>query len=148
MTSNIPYWQRKRLQSMTAEEWEGLCDGCGKCCLTKLQDADTDEVYYTDLACEYMDHTRCQCTTYATRQQKVPDCIVLTPETIRDFGWLPQTCAYRLLSEDKPLPSWHPLVSGDPESVHRAHVSVREKTIPNSQVPEQDWEEHIIHWVL
>ncbi|TBW50163.1 YcgN family cysteine cluster protein [Marinobacter halodurans] len=148
MIAAIPFWQRKHFHEMTREEWESLCDGCGKCCLTKLEDEDTGEVYYTDLACEYMDGDSCQCTVYSRRQEKVPDCIVLTPDSVGDFHWLPQTCAYRLLAEDKPLPEWHPLVSGDPDSVHRAQVSVRHRTVSNASVPEADWEEHIIHWVL
>ena len=153
MIAQIPFWQRKRFHEMSPREWESLCDGCGKCCLTKLEDEDTGEVYYTDLACEYMDGESCQCTVYGTRQQKVPDCIVLSPvvfgpDSMQDFHWLPQTCAYRLLAEDKPLPEWHPLVSGDPDSVHEAQVSVRYRTVSNADVDEADWEEHIIHWVL
>ncbi|WP_111496006.1 YcgN family cysteine cluster protein [Marinobacter bohaiensis] len=148
MIAAIPFWQRKRFDEMSRNEWESLCDGCGKCCLTKLEDADTGDVYYTDLACQYMDGDTCQCTVYSERQAKEPDCIVLTPESVSSFHWLPQTCAYRLLAEDKPLPDWHPLVSGDPDSVHRAQVSVRQRTVSNAAVDEDDWEEHIIHWVL
>lgn len=148
MVAATPFWQRKRLTEMTQTEWESLCDGCGKCCLTKLEDEDTGEVWYTDLACQYMDGDSCQCTVYSDRQQKEPDCIVLSPENLQDFHWLPSTCAYRLLSEDRPLPDWHPLISGDPSSVHQAQVSMRHRTVPNSRVPEKDWEEHIIHWVI
>lgn len=148
MIAEIPFWQRKHFREMSRNEWEALCDGCGKCCLTKLEDADTGEVYYTDLACEYMDGDQCRCTVYSQRKQKVPDCIVLTPDNVEAFHWLPQTCAYRLLAENKPLPDWHPLVSGDPDSVHKAHVSVRHRTVSNATVDEADWEEHIIHWVL
>ncbi|SFR46784.1 hypothetical protein SAMN05216203_0565 [Marinobacter daqiaonensis] len=148
MSAQIPFWQRKRLDEMSASEWESLCDGCGKCCLTKLEDADTGEVYYTDLACSQMNTQTCRCTSYRNRQQVVPECVVLTPENIDEFHWLPQTCAYRTLAEGRPLPHWHPLLSGSPDSVHEAGVSMGHRVIPADQVPEDDWEEHIIHWVL
>lgn len=148
MSADIPFWQRKRLDEMSAAEWESLCDGCGKCCLTKLEDADTGDVYYTDLACSQMDSETCRCASYSNRQQVVPDCAVLTPDNIGQFHWLPVTCAYRTLAEDRPLPEWHPLRSGNPDSVHEAGVSVRHRTRSASQIPEEDWQEHIIHWVL
>lgn len=148
MIAAIPFWQRKRLDEMTPGEWESLCDGCGKCCLAKLEDEDTGEVYYTDLACRYMDQDTCRCTVYPNRLEKVPACTVLTPETIDDYHWLPYTCAYRTLAESRPLPDWHPLRSGDPASVHEAGVSVRHRVMSEEQVPEEDWEEHIIHWIL
>lgn len=148
MIAQIPFWQRKRLDQMTPGEWESLCDGCGKCCLNKLEDEDTGEVYHTDLACQYLDTDRCQCTVYSDRLNRVPGCTVLTPDTVNDYHWLPHTCAYRTLAEGRPLPDWHPLVSGDPDSVHQAGVSVRHKVVSENQVPEEDWEEHIIHWVL
>jgi uncharacterized cysteine cluster protein YcgN (CxxCxxCC family) len=144
----IPFWQRKRLDEMTPAEWESLCDGCGKCCLAKLEDEDTGDVYYTDLVCRYMDRETCGCTVYETRLQKVPACTVLTPDTINDYHWLPYTCAYRTLAEGRPLADWHPLRSGDPETVHQASVSVRHRVISEGDVPEDEWEEHIIHWVL
>ena len=148
MIAEIPFWQRKRLEHMTPSEWESLCDGCGKCCLEKLQDEDTGEVYYTDLACSQMDTATCQCRSYGNRQQVVPECTVLTPGNIHQFHWLPYTCAYRTLAEDRPLPDWHPLRSGDPESVHTAGVSVAHRVVAANEVPHQDWEEHIIHWIL
>lgn len=148
MIAAIPFWQRKRLDEMTPGEWESLCDGCGKCCLAKLEDEDTGEVYYTDLTCRYMDQDTCGCTVYPNRLEKVPACTVLTPETIDDYHWLPYTCAYRILAESRPLPDWHPLRSGDPASVHEAGVSVRHRVMSEEQVPEEDWEEHIIHWIL
>ncbi len=146
--ADIPFWQRKRLEDMTASEWESLCDGCGKCCLEKLEDDETGDVYYTDLACSQMDTATCQCQSYQNRQQVVPGCTVLTPDNVHRFHWLPTTCAYRTLAEDRPLPDWHPLRSGDPDTVHKAGVSVAHRVMPASDVPEQDWEEHIIHWVL
>ncbi|MDX1801731.1 MAG: YcgN family cysteine cluster protein [Marinobacter sp.] len=148
MIAQIPFWQRKRLDEMTPAEWESLCDGCGKCCLAKLEDEDTGDVYYTDLVCRFMDQDTCQCTVYDTRLDKVPECIVLTPETLSDYHWLPYTCAYRTLAEGRPLADWHPLRSGDPETVHEAGVSVRHRVISEGDVAQADWEEHIIHWII
>ena len=148
MIAEIPFWQRKHLTEMTPSEWESLCDGCGKCCLVKLQDEQTDEVYYTDLACHQLDTASCQCRDYGNRQQLVPECTVLTPYNVAQFHWLPYTCAYRTLAEDRPLPDWHPLRSGRAESVHEANVSMAGQVTPADRVPQADWEEHIIHWVL
>ncbi|GHD45813.1 hypothetical protein SAMN05216429_105154 [Marinobacter persicus] len=148
MIAEIPFWQRKKLNEMSQAEWESLCDGCGQCCLHKLEDEDTGEVFNTELTCRFMNTDSCRCTVYPQRLQKVPGCTVLTPETVADYPWLPATCAYRTLAEGRPLPDWHPLRSGDPDSVHRAGVSVRGKVISEDQVPEEDWQEHIIHWVL
>ena len=139
------FWETVPLARMSRAEWEALCDGCGKCCLNKLEDEDTGEVALTRVACRLLDGESCQCAQYPIRHQFVPECIVLTPKTIRDnLYWLPQTCAYRLMHEGRPLYDWHPLVSGDPESVHRAGVSVRGMTIPEFEVDEDDWEDHII----
>jgi hypothetical protein len=139
------YWERKRLDEMTRAEWEALCDGCGKCCLNKLEDADTGEVVLTRVACRLFDDATCRCGQYEIRHQFVPECIVLTPETIPDhLYWLPATCAYRLLYEGRPLYDWHPLISGDPTSVHEAGVSVRDRTVPEFAVDEDDWEDHVI----
>jgi len=124
-----PFWQRKALADMSAAEWESLCDGCGKCCLLKLEDIDTSEIAYTNVACRLLDLGTCRCSRYAERRRFVPDCVVLSPDNIGDLFWMPQTCAYRLLAEGKELPDWHPLVSGDPESVHRAGVSIRGRCI-------------------
>ena len=148
MIAEIPFWQRKKLNEMSQAEWESLCDGCGQCCLQKLEDEDSGEVFNTELVCRFMNQDTCRCTVYPERLKKVPGCTVLTPETVVDYPWLPATCAYRTLAEGRPLADWHPLRSGDPESVHRAGVSVRGKVISEDQVPEDDWQEHIIHWVL
>ena len=138
------FWERP-LSTLNAEEWEQLCDGCGKCCLNKLEDEDTAEVAFTRIACRLLDDATCQCAQYPIRKQFVPECVVLTPKTLPDVAYfMPTTCAYRLLHEKKPLPKWHPLLTGDPESVHAAGVSVRGWTIPEFEVDEEDWEDHLI----
>ena len=139
------FWEKKSLNAMSQKEWEALCDGCGKCCLNKLEDEETGAVDMTRIACRLLDDQSCLCSQYPIRHQFVPECIVLTPKTLKEnMYWLPQTCAYRLLSEGRPLFDWHPLVSGDPNSVHRAGVSVQGMTIPEFEVDEDDWEDHII----
>jgi hypothetical protein len=137
-----PFWRRKRLTEMTAEEWESLCDGCGKCCLHKLEDEDSGELYYTNVACHLLELRSCRCRRYAERERWVPDCVRVTPANIATLAWMPATCAYRLLFEGKDLPAWHPLVSGDPESVHAAGVSVRGWAVSERDVA--DFEEHIL----
>jgi uncharacterized cysteine cluster protein YcgN (CxxCxxCC family) len=143
----LPFWQTKSFDEMTREEWESLCDGCAKCCLHKLEDEDDGDVYYTDVACRYLDDQTCRCRQYQKRQQLVKACLTLTPEDIEHFYWLPSTCAYRLLAENQPLPLWHPLVSGHQESVHQAGQSVRGRTITESLVSPDDYEERLISWV-
>lgn len=122
----LPFWKRKTLREMTTQEWESLCDGCAKCCLHKLEDADTGAIAPTNVACRLLDMTACRCTRYSERQRLVPDCVVLEPTNVGTLSWMPSTCAYRLLAEGKDLPDWHPLVSGDRDSVHEAGISVRE----------------------
>mgnify|MGYP002629786244 CR=1 FL=1 len=139
------FWENVPMSAMTRPEWEALCDGCGKCCLNKLEDEDTGEVELTRVACRLLDDATCQCSKYANRHDFVPECIVLTPKTIeKNLYWLPKTCAYRLIHIGKPLPQWHPLRTGDPESVHRAGVSVRGLTLSELSVDDDDWEDHII----
>ncbi|MCA8882392.1 MAG: YcgN family cysteine cluster protein [Rhodobacteraceae bacterium] len=139
------YWETVPLNKMTPAEWEALCDGCGKCCLNKLEDPDTGEVAFTRVACRLLDGETCRCAQYDIRRQFVPECVFLTPETLPDNAyWMPSTCAYRLLYKGQPLPDWHPLLSGTPESVHAAGQSVRGWTIPEFEVDEDDWEDHII----
>lgn len=139
-----PFWQTKTLAEMSREEWESLCDGCGLCCLQKLEDEETAEVYYTDLHCQYLDPQALRCTTYLTRQEKVPNCVWLTAEQAHQFHWLPRTCAYRLLANGQPLYAWHPLISGDPETVHQAGISMRGQTRADNTVPESQWQDRII----
>lgn len=139
------FWERKPLKKLSKEEWEALCDGCGKCCLNKLEDADTGHVALTRVACRLLDDETCRCTQYDIRHQFVPECIVLSPRNLDTHAyWMPQTCAYRLLWEGKPLFDWHPLISGDPGSVHRAGVSVYRMTVSEFETPEDEWEDHII----
>ncbi|GGF69866.1 hypothetical protein SAMN05216376_108169 [Mameliella alba] len=139
------FWERKRLQDMSDAEWEALCDGCGKCCLNKLEDEDTGEVALTRVACRLFDDSTCRCSQYEIRHQFVPECIVLRPANIaKNHYWMPETCAYKLLYEGKPLYDWHPLISGTPDSVHDAGVSMRDATVPEFEVDEDDWEDHII----
>ena len=144
MSAAKPFWESKTLKQMSKQEWESLCDGCARCCLHKLEDEDTDEVYYTDVHCRYMDKNDCSCTVYQTRNEKVPECIWLTPEQAHSFHWLPDTCAYRLVAEGKPLYDWHPLISGDPDSVHKAEISLQGKGIPDDKIPEEEWQSRII----
>ncbi len=139
------YWERVPLERMTRAEWEALCDGCGKCCLNKLEDEETGEVALTRVACRLFDDSTCRCGQYPIRHRFVPECITLTPRSIeRHAYWLPETCAYKLLHRGKPLHDWHPLISGDPQSVHDAGVSMQHRTLPEHAVPEEDWEDHII----
>lgn len=141
------FWERYTLEELTPEEWEALCDGCARCCLLKLQDEDSGELYFTRLACEYLDGDNCRCTTYGDRLSRVPDCVRVTPRVARSYDWLPHTCAYRRLARGQGLPAWHPLLTGDPESVHAAGISVRGRTLTEAAVAEEDYEEHIVHWV-
>ena len=139
------YWDRKQMSEMSPREWEALCDGCGKCCMNKLEDEDTGEVALTRIACRLFDDTTCRCAQYDIRHQFVPECIVLRPETIEShLYWLPQTCAYRLVHEGRPLYDWHPLISGRAETVHHAGVSMRDRTLPEFEIAEEDWEDHLI----
>ena len=140
-----PQFWNLPLRNLTPQEWEALCDGCGKCCLNKLEDEETSEIAFTRVACRLLDGETCRCGQYDIRKTLVPECVVLSPRTIAKVAyWMPSTCAYRLRHEGRPLFDWHPLVSGDPESVHRAGQSVRGWTVPEYEVPEEDWEDHII----
>jgi uncharacterized cysteine cluster protein YcgN (CxxCxxCC family) len=146
MTDDEPFWKRKRLGEMTPEEWESLCDGCGRCCLLKLEDDDTEEVVYTRIACKLLDIGSCRCGSYETRHQKVPDCVRLTPESAGTLEWLPPSCAYRLVANGEDLAWWHPLVSGDPETVHQAGISVRDFAISEEKVRKGRYERFLLKW--
>ncbi|NND58725.1 MAG: YcgN family cysteine cluster protein [Gammaproteobacteria bacterium] len=145
--TKAPYWKTTALAQMSREQWERLCDGCGRCCLHKVEDTDTDEIFYTSVACRLLDTESCRCRHYRTRHRHVDDCIELRPEHLGNLGWLPETCAYRLLDEGKDLPHWHPLVSGDPDSVHRAGISVSGKVCSADGVSEDEYEEYLVDWV-
>ncbi|WP_330926150.1 YcgN family cysteine cluster protein [Candidatus Sororendozoicomonas aggregata] len=138
------FWEKKPLQAFTQEEWESLCDGCGKCCLQKLEDENTGKIHYTRIACRLLDTDTCQCSDYLNRKRRVPECIQLTLEDLRHFHWLPETCAYRLVYEGRPLYHWHPLLSGNRESVHEAGASVKAIALSELSVPEEAWEDYII----
>lgn len=142
--SGTRFWETKPLSELTPDEWESLCDGCGKCCLHKLEDEDTGEIAYTNVACRLLDIGTCRCSAYEQRHRLVPDCVKITPDNIREHAWLPQTCAYRLLAEGKPLAWWHPLVSGNPETVHEAGISVRGRSVSERRAG--DLEDHVVDW--
>jgi uncharacterized cysteine cluster protein YcgN (CxxCxxCC family) len=145
---NSVFWKTTQLADMTSAEWESLCDGCGKCCLHKLEDESDGEVYYTDIACQYLDAKTCRCIDYSQREILVAECLTLGPQQIAEFHWLPATCAYRLISEGKELPLWHPLMSGDKESVHQAGQSVKGRVVAETDVDLYDYEDHVITWVV
>lgn len=139
------FWKRKTLAEMDSHEWESLCDGCGLCCLQKLEDEDDPQaIYYTRIACKLLDRKTCQCSNYVNRRSQVPDCIQLTSKDAEDFAWLPPTCGYRLVAEGEDLPPWHHLVCGDRQAVHRSGISQAGKMLAEDSVAEDDWEEHII----
>ena len=139
-----PYWQHKTLGQMTRDEWEALCDGCGRCCLNKLEDESTGEIHHTDIACRLLDPETCRCSSYENRKHFVPECQILTHRNLKKYSWLPSTCAYRLLHEGKQLQWWHPLVSGNPETVHDAGISVRDRVISEREC--DDLENHVVSW--
>ena len=137
-----PFWQTKSLFEMTKKEWESLCDGCGLCCLSKLEDEDTGEVYSTNVHCRLYDAKKCQCSQYAKRKKEVPDCVVLTPKKVYKLDWLPRTCAYRLIAEGRDLYSWHHLVSGSRKTVHKAGISTKSKNIISEKYA-KDLSDHV-----
>ncbi len=139
------FWETTRPDRMTQPEWEALCDGCGKCCLNKLEDEDTGEVALTRVACRLLDDATCLCSQYEIRHQFVPECIVLTPKNMdKNLYWMPETCAYKLVWQGKGLPDWHPLVTGDADSTHAAGVSLRGQTVSEYEIADDDWEDYII----
>ena len=144
---SLPFWKRKTFDEMTSEEWESLCDGCARCCLYKLKDEDTGEIYYTNVVCRLLDTYRCRCTAYRDRSKLEPTCLVLTPDLVRQLNWMPRTCAYRLIAEGKDLEWWHPLVSGSPNTVHEAGISVRWRTLAEKDVDMDNLEDYIVDWL-
>ncbi|HEX5326741.1 MAG TPA: YcgN family cysteine cluster protein [Acetobacteraceae bacterium] len=144
MVGAAPFWKTKTLEEMSRDEWESLCDGCGRCCLHKLRDAETEALAYTNVSCHLLDLKLCRCRDYVHRSRRVPDCVTLTPATVRNIDWLPPSCAYRRVAEGKGLAWWHPLVSGDPATVHRAGVSVRGRAVNERHAGAL--EQHIVDW--
>jgi len=142
---STPFWRRKRLDQMTRKEWESLCDGCGKCCLHKLEDVDTGEIAITNVACAYLEADTCRCRDYANRQANVPDCVKLTRTNISKLKWLPDTCSYRLVHQGNELPLWHHLVCGDSEAVHEAGQSIQGRVVSESDV--RDLESYVVDWL-
>ncbi|QFU76161.1 YcgN family cysteine cluster protein [Halioglobus maricola] len=140
------WWQRP-LQELDREQWEALCDGCAKCCLHKLEDEDSGEVFYTKVRCRLLQEDNCQCTDYSRRSVLVPNCIQLEQGNVDELDWLPSTCAYRLRAAGEPLPDWHYLVSGSRETVHNAGVSIRGRAISDEYVHPDGYDEHIVTWV-
>ena len=142
-----PFWKTKSLQEMTPSEWESLCDGCGRCCLNKMEDEDSGNLYYTNVACKLLDGEQCRCRHYDDRLKHVPDCLIITPEQLGKLDWLPASCAYRRLANGQELSWWHPLVSGSGETVHQAGISVRGKTVSEEEITPEALEDHLINWI-
>ena len=142
-----PFWEAKTLDELDASEWEALCDGCGKCCLAKIDDVDRGQIVFTRIACRQLDTELCRCKDYANRLQKVEGCMALNTGNLDKLSWFPTTCAYRLRYEGKPLYDWHPLISGAAQSVHEAGMSVAGRVISEQHVHPDSYEEHIVYWV-
>jgi uncharacterized protein len=140
------FWRRKRLAEMTRAEWESLCDGCGRCCLLKLEEETSGRVHYTDVACRLLDLQTCRCTDYRDRARFVPGCVVLGPDRLDALAWMPSSCAYRLLHEGRELPWWHPLVSGTRRTVHAAGISVRHKVLAEGEVDPDELADRVVDW--
>ena len=141
---DAPFWETTSLEDMTAAEWESLCDGCGRCCLHKLRDDDTDALAFTNVSCHMLDTTTCLCRDYANRRRQVPDCVQLTPALLREIDWLPPSCAYRRVKEGRGLSPWHPLRSGNRDTVHASGASVRGRVISEKRAG--DLQDHVVDW--
>lgn len=146
MSRGKPFWTTKSLSQMNRREWESLCDGCGRCCLNKFEEEGTKKIFFTNVACKLLDLDTCRCSDYKNRQAKVPDCISLKPDILPEMNCLPPTCAYRLLHEGKELPNWHPLITGTPESVHEAGISVRGRAISERGLTARQIARRIVKW--
>ncbi|VAV99843.1 UPF0260 protein YcgN [hydrothermal vent metagenome] len=142
----VQFWKNKPLSECSQAEWESLCDGCGKCCMIRLEDEETGHVHITNVACKLFDRTLCACTDYGQRSTRVPDCVTLTPKNIDELYWMPETCAYRLVAETKELPDYHHLVSGDRNTIHEAGMSVQDRSICETQVNEDELAEYLVNW--
>ncbi|MCB1972079.1 MAG: YcgN family cysteine cluster protein [Geminicoccaceae bacterium] len=140
------FWEDKRLEEMTHDEWERVCDGCAKCCLVKLEDEDTAEVFYTDLHCRMLNENTCRCTAYDRRAKEVPSCVILGPESIDDLWMMPTSCAYRRLHEGRGLPAWHHLISKDASLVLKAGKSIRGRSFAENAIGEEEFEDRLVDW--
>jgi uncharacterized protein len=147
MSTQDKFWENKSLEQMNTKEWELLCDGCGKCCLHKLEDENSGEIAYTRVICRYFEESSCRCQVYASRKTLVPTCVILQPDNLKDLPWMPSTCAYRLLYEGKNLPDWHPLISGNREAIVESGITVSGKVISEEYVHEDGYDEHLVRWV-
>lgn len=141
------FWKEKTLKEMSRNEWESLCDGCGQCCLVKIEDEETDEIFITNVACHLLDLDSCQCLDYSHRSERVPSCLVLQPDKEHLYRFLPVTCAYRCLHEGRGLPDWHPLLTGDRQSVQLAGISVKAYAISEQYIHPEQLEEHVIEQI-
>ena len=144
--SQNQFWKTIALDQLDKDQWESLCDGCGKCCVLKLEDVDTGDVHFTDVACKLLDCENAQCSNYAARKTHVPDCVLLTPDNLGILSWMPQSCAYRLVYEKKDLPDWHPLITNDANSTMLAGHSVANRVVPEGIVDDDDLADHITNW--
>lgn len=141
-----PFWKTTPLDKMDRDQWESLCDGCGKCCLLKLEDEDTGDIAYTRIHCKLLDSKTCQCSDYANRKSKVEDCVKLTPAGLEEINWMPKSCAYRLIRDGKDLPDWHHLICGDKERIHAEGQSIKGRTVSEETVFDEDQIDWIIDW--
>ena len=143
----IKFWEQKLLTELDAEEWEQLCDGCGRCCMLKLEDEDTEDVAYTGMVCGLLDLETINCTQYPQRHELVPDCVVFDAAGAESFGWLPKSCAYRRLAEGRSLAWWHPLISGTRQTVVDAGISVHGRVVSEDNVHPDEHESMVVTWV-
>lgn len=144
MTEQTKYWLTTALEDMNEQQWESLCDGCAQCCAHKLQDEETDEIFFTNVVCRYLDTNKCKCSVYNDRHVHVPDCIKITPQNAKTLSWIPETCAYKRLAKGKPLPKWHPLETGDPKSAHKSNISITNKVISEADINVDDLEDYLV----
>ena len=141
-----PYWKTKNMAEFSRQEWENLCDGCGKCCCIRLEDEEAQAIYITDVACKLFDSGACQCSDYSNRSKNVPDCVTLTPNNVDQLHWMPETCAYKLVANGKELPDYHHLVSGSRETIHEVGMSVQNAVQSETDIDDEDIPSHIVIW--
>ena len=140
------FWKTKKLSELNNKEWESLCDRCGKCCVIKLIDESTEKLYYTKVSCKLLNTNNCSCKNYPNRKKLIPDCVELNADNIKEFNWLPKTCAYRLIDEGKDLPEWHPLIQKNRRLMDESHNSVAKKVIPENKVNMDKITDYIFNW--